>query len=125
MSFSAQHAVLLLVTLLLPHPVATAGSGFARKTKAGKILRCTSSKVKAGRVCLITTYRGKKGSRINIYNKNKNWVATGYIYKRRKNRAIILVKNIKVSLRRGYLVKFNNSFLDSGDWSSAFSNAEI
>ena len=114
-----------VIFLLLPAPVLNAGSGFARKSKAGKILRCSNERYKSGRVCLITTYRGKKGRRINIYNRNKNWVASGYIYKRKKNRAIILVKNIKVSLRRGYIVKFNNSFLDSGDWSSAFSNAEI
>jgi len=116
--------VCLLPVFLTPANMAMGGS-FTKKNKAGKILRCYSGKARAGRVCLITTYRGKKGSRINIYNRNKNWIASGYIYKRKRNRAIILVKNLKVSLRRGYLVKFNNAYLDAGDWSSAFSNAGI
>lgn len=86
-----------------------------------EIIKCTVPKSKKGKVCIIRTDRGKKGTIVSIYDQNHYWVATGTIYKRQGNKAIIIMKNTINPIFTTYSVEVGKS----PDWKQSFSNHDF
>lgn len=98
------------------------GALFTKSKKPGRVLKCKVTAKGKRKICLINTRSGKRGSRMNIYNRDQYLIGSGVILKRKKNRALIVLKHLRFPVKRGYLVQMNSGFLDDADWSSAFSN---
>ena len=73
-----------------------------RNTRAG-IVKCQSPKAKLGRVCVIETNKGSKGSLVSIYDQEYQWVASGKILKILRNRALIFFENTNAPLLNSYI----------------------
>ena len=83
-----------------------------------KIIKCAVPKSKKGKVCIIETDKGMKGTRVSIYNQNHYWVATGKIYKRKGNKAVVIMRNTIQPIFPNYSIEVGKST----PWKQSFSN---
>ena len=93
-------------------------NAIAKERIIPSILKCVVPKSKKGKVCIIKTDKGKKGTTVSIYNNNHYWVATGKIHKRKGNKAVVIMKNTIQPIFTSYTIEVGQS----SDWKQSFSN---
>ncbi|MFK7827562.1 MAG: hypothetical protein AB8G05_25680 [Oligoflexales bacterium] len=97
-------------------PMAT--QSYAKERIIPKIIKCAVPKSKKGKVCIIETDKGVKGTRVSIYNQNHYWIATGKIYKRKGNKAVVVMKHTIQPIFPTYSIEVGKAT----PWKQSFSN---
>lgn len=85
-----------------------------------KIINCRTEDTGKLKMCTIQTQLGKKGTRVTFFDEKRYWVATGKIFKKRGNRAVVFIKDHTGPIPPSYYVAVGSV----KHWMHAFSKTE-